>query len=758
MNTGKQINAMVLVLFLTVITLGAYTIWEPFRSDTAEEDQLERAVERGATTFALNCRLCHGDRGEGGAAGGRLPAALPLNVDRLQGIQDGAFSQVAYDGAFKLVSNTIMCGRAGTSMPTWGQSQGGALSEEQVRQLALLITLGRWELVQEHADEIDAMATGHATVQMPDGSFGASDTELIVSNASLFSLGQYIRIDDERLRVRQNELEVERGVNGTEASSHESGTLILRAEGGAFIDTGETLRHSVEPEDTVLVVKELKGFSAGDTLRLDGETVRITGTVTGLPTTGQRLAEEIGRAADELLVSGADAIEVGTLIRLDGELMEVVAIRDDGESGIVLEAGVSATDRRISVNDPAFFGEGYVLRLGEELVEVQRPVETGQTLGESMGRAETTIAVSGTQGIKAGMVVRVGSELLRVTEVLEPARLEIERAVDGTQAASHRAGTAFVRLVEGAEEGETVEQPTGQKLLEAAGLDDTVVTVGGTTGVSVGGTFQLGDELVRVVGSRPARLRVERGVEGTSRDGHTRRVPIYEGNLLVVERGAGGSQPQAHSAGEQAFLTVVEVRRAAGGSELEVHSKNAEIFLGHRLVVERGVLGSEAAEHPSGALVRSFPPAPEGPTITQEACGQRALAPPVGETPTGPTPTPVAGAQEVAVSLTEWSVSPAPTTIADGPVTFQVSNEGAAIHNFRVFATDLAPDSLPVAVDRVDEESDQLEVLGGIAGAIQPGETQTATVDLPPGSYVLVCNVPTHYQTGMFVGFQVTAP
>ncbi|OGO51228.1 MAG: hypothetical protein A2148_10130 [Chloroflexi bacterium RBG_16_68_14] len=757
MNTGKQINAMVVVLFLTLITLGAYTIWDPLRSDTAEEEQVEMAVERGATTFALNCRLCHGDRGEGGVDGGRLPAALPLNVDRLQGIQDGAFSQPAYDAAFKLVSNTIMCGRAGTSMPTWGQSQGGALSTEQIRQLALLITLGRWELAQEHADEIDAMATEHATVQMPDGSFGASDTELIVSNASLFSLGQYIRIDDERLRVRQNELEVQRGADGTEASSHESGALVLRAEGGAFIDTGETLRHSVEPEDSVLVVNDLKGFTVGDTLRLGSEAVRIVDIVTGLPTTGQRLAEEIGRTADELLVSGADAIEVGTLIRVHGELMEVVAIRDDGESGNALEAGISATDRRISVNDPGLFGEGYVLRLGEELVEVQGPVETGQALGESVGRAETTLAVSGTQGIEAGMVIRIGRELLRVTEVLEPARLEIERAADDTQAASHRSGTAFVRLVEGAEEGETVEQPTGQKLLEAVGPDGTLVTVSGTTGVSVGGTFQLGDELVRIVNSRPARLRVERGVERTSRDGHARRVPLYEANLLVVERGVGGTQPQAHSEGEQAFLTVVEVKRAAGGSKLEVHSKNAEIFLGHRLIMERGVLGSEAAEHPSGALVLNFPPAPEGPTITQEACGQRAVAP-APETPAGPTQTPVAGAQEVVISLSEWSVSPDPATIADGPVTFQVSNEGVAVHNFRVFATDLAPDSLPVAVDRVDEESDQLDVVGGIAGAIPAGTSQTVAVDLPPGSYVLVCNVPTHYQTGMFVGFQVTAP
>src|SRR3990172_2061463 len=102
MNTGKQINAMVVVLFLTLVAVGAYAIWDPFRSESAEDEQLELAAERAATTFALNCRLCHGDRGEGGTDGGRPPPALPLDIDRLQGIQNGAFDHVAYNDAFKL--------------------------------------------------------------------------------------------------------------------------------------------------------------------------------------------------------------------------------------------------------------------------------------------------------------------------------------------------------------------------------------------------------------------------------------------------------------------------------------------------------------------------------------------------------------------------------------------------------------------------------------------------------------------------------
>ncbi|MCH7484651.1 MAG: cytochrome c, partial [Chloroflexi bacterium] len=117
MNTGKQINAMVIVLFFTVIAIGAYTIWDPFRSDSAADEQIEMAAERGATTFALNCRLCHGDRGEGGALGGRLPQAPALDLDFLRGFEQGALSEEALKEVMMLVTNTITCGRVGTFMP-----------------------------------------------------------------------------------------------------------------------------------------------------------------------------------------------------------------------------------------------------------------------------------------------------------------------------------------------------------------------------------------------------------------------------------------------------------------------------------------------------------------------------------------------------------------------------------------------------------------------------------------------------------------
>ena len=96
MNTGKQIYAMVVVLFLLLIAIGGYALFDPSRSEEAKENQIAKSAERGANTFALNCRLCHGDRGQGGPEGGRLPAAADLTNPRFRGIDDtGVFTPVA---------------------------------------------------------------------------------------------------------------------------------------------------------------------------------------------------------------------------------------------------------------------------------------------------------------------------------------------------------------------------------------------------------------------------------------------------------------------------------------------------------------------------------------------------------------------------------------------------------------------------------------------------------------------------------------
>lgn len=769
MNTGKQINAMVVLLFVLAVVAGVYALWDEHRAENAEADQLELIAERGATTYALNCRLCHGDRGEGGLEGGRLPQALTLDREDLRGIQDGQFSQDAFEDAFRFVSHTITCGRVGSFMPTWGEEQGGVLNAEQIRQLAVLITGGDpelglhreegfWDLAQEHADEIDAQATEHAAVAMPDGTFNADETELVVTNAAPFTPGMYIRIQEERLRVQPKALVVQRGVGGTEVAEHEVGAAIQRIEAGGAVDTGETLSAVAgnDPaEDTRLEVSDVRAFAPGDVLQIDEERVRVQEVLNGVPTTYQTLVQDVGREPDELILSGAEGIEIGAVIRLDGELMRVREIRNDGDIGVTLNSDISASDERISVSDASIFQEDYVVRLDDELARVVGQVDTGQVLGELIGRAETSFPVSGTVGLDEGMVIRMETELMRIIQV-SPARIRVER--EGP--ASHAAGAAL----ELAQPSEGEDADTGQTLLESVGTDEDTFLVSGTSGLTEGEAYLIDGERFTVRSVQPAELRVQRAVDGTEATQHPSRVPIFAGNLIDVERGVAGTSASAHEGGTPVRFTEVMVEREFAGSELQDHSRGAEVFLGNRLIVDRGVAvppstrETEPADHPNGELVRAFPQAPEPQLNLGEACGLRRQAEP---TPAGgeePTPTPGATPAEgevVNVSLTEFAVSPDPESVPAGPVTFQVSNDGTIDHNLRVIATDLAADALPEDGPVVDEASPELEVLGSTPD-FGPGESQTVNVTLEPGAYVLICNFAGHYASGMFTTFEVT--
>src|SRR3972149_1476947 len=58
------------------------------------------------------------------------------------------------------------------------------------------------------------------------------------------------------------------------------------------------------------------------------------------------------------------------------------------------------------------------------------------------------------------------------------------------------------------------------------------------------------------------------------------------------------------------------------------------------------------------------------------------------------------GGGTVAVTLQEFAVVPAESSIAAGEVTFEVTNEGPDdVHEFVVFKTDLAPGALPTGED-----------------------------------------------------------
>ena len=119
------------------------------------------------------------------------------------------------------------------------------------------------------------------------------------------------------------------------------------------------------------------------------------------------------------------------------------------------------------------------------------------------------------------------------------------------------------------------------------------------------------------------------------------------------------------------------------------------------------------------------------------------------------TPTPTPGATTVQVNLKEFSITPSLSSVPAGAVTFVASNTGTMEHEMVILKTDLAPDALPVVDNQATEDGPGVQHIDEIE-EFEPGTQQTLTVNLTPGNYVLICNVPGHYQSGMRTAFTVT--
>jgi mono/diheme cytochrome c family protein len=151
-----------LMTAVMVIALVAYFLWEPFRTEAADDQFLERSIERGAVLFAndssevyesefsLLCADCHGSEGTGGVApfpvqpeadecqdeesqGNRdVPQCLPTLVQWRA--PDLTRAPLIYNRA-QLVE-IITFGRPGTPMPAWGVKSGkGAKNAQSINDL-----------------------------------------------------------------------------------------------------------------------------------------------------------------------------------------------------------------------------------------------------------------------------------------------------------------------------------------------------------------------------------------------------------------------------------------------------------------------------------------------------------------------------------------------------------------------------------------------------------------------------------------------
>ncbi len=112
------------------------------------------------------------------------------------------------------------------------------------------------------------------------------------------------------------------------------------------------------------------------------------------------------------------------------------------------------------------------------------------------------------------------------------------------------------------------------------------------------------------------------------------------------------------------------------------------------------------------------------------------------------------GTRAVNIELKEYSIIPEVSSRPAGSVTLTVRNSGTIEHEMVVLRTDLAPATLPVEGDKVNEQGPGVTAIGEIED-IQAGATKSKTFNLTPGKYIFVCNIPGHYRDGMVATFEV---
>ena len=166
-NTEKQILAMVLLLVISVASLGAYTWFDNGRRTEAISEVFERDSERGAHIFARNCRVCHGNDGKGRESDSAL-VGLALNTP------SNTFAwRTENAGQLAVIQNeyrfTIACGRNGTPMPPWSLEQGGSLDSFKIDNVVTLITTNAgnaWQIALEAGIHEDELAIGNLEITL----------------------------------------------------------------------------------------------------------------------------------------------------------------------------------------------------------------------------------------------------------------------------------------------------------------------------------------------------------------------------------------------------------------------------------------------------------------------------------------------------------------------------------------------------------------------------------------------------------------
>lgn len=111
------------------------------------------------------------------------------------------------------------------------------------------------------------------------------------------------------------------------------------------------------------------------------------------------------------------------------------------------------------------------------------------------------------------------------------------------------------------------------------------------------------------------------------------------------------------------------------------------------------------------------------------------------------------GGATLEIKMGDYFFDPENAVAKAGTSTIEAPNEGKVEHELVVFKSNLDPAKLPTdssgEVDEEKLEQEGAEEAGEIED-VEAGESKSGEFDLPPGKYVMFCNLPGHYQRGMY--------
>ncbi len=110
---------------------------------------------------------------------------------------------------------------------------------------------------------------------------------------------------------------------------------------------------------------------------------------------------------------------------------------------------------------------------------------------------------------------------------------------------------------------------------------------------------------------------------------------------------------------------------------------------------------------------------------------------------------------DVQVSLKDFDLTVSPTDVPAGQVTLAATNAGPSTHEFEVFSVADGVDANDLPVEDDVAVTDGLTLVDELEDVL-PGSTASLDVDLEPGTYAVVCNLPEHYAQGMHATLKVT--